>query len=57
MKRAKAAEAALTAIRQRVVEVGGAIVARVHERQTLLPTSAPVRALATLVNEMETTNG
>jgi len=47
----------LTALRQRVVEVGGAIVARVHERQTLLPTSAPVRALATLVNEMETTNG
>lgn len=45
----------LTALRQRVVEVGGAIVARVHERQTLLPTSAPVRALATLVNEMETT--
>ena len=51
-------EAALTALRRRVVELGGAIVARVHERQTLLSTSAPVRALATLINEIkETTDG
>ena len=51
-------EAELTALRRRVVELGGAIVARVHERQTLLSTSAPVRALATLINEIkETTDG
>lgn len=42
----------LTALRQRVKEVAGQIIAALDARQTLLSTSAPVRALAALQYEL-----